>query len=402
MWVTRFLAFFSLTLLCPMVVFSNNTPTYAPSSNSCAKCGFEDAFCKCYKTATCFLNEWGIHLDTLYWKATEDGLVLGNEVLVERSGLDPVTGNYDLVTKGSKEKTPNFDYDTGFRFHISHALPNNNCHIYFEWTHFDTSASTKGHSSLGPDRDKNTYVAFDSNWEALDQTFPDFAKGKWRLDLDLFDLTACRNFCFSRCFKVCPYLGLRCAQINQKFLVHSHADHSGFFNGATYIYSSHLKAQCDYVGVGPLLGCNAEVKLCRCLTLFGQAAGSLVYGRFNCHAREKLDNSDFFYFKFNHFEDHVKDAGERWCSRAMAEFALGLRLESSFTISNWTFPAAIAISWEHHAFYNFNNFNFRKHSFTNTNKLDFDFGPYANLRNTEKEQGNLYTQGLTISTRIGF
>lgn len=390
-------------VLSPTVATANNDYSYcSPCAEKCSKCGFEDELCKCYKETTCFLNEWGIHIDTLYWKATEENLSLGNEVFVERSGLNPATGIYDLVVKDSKEKTPDFDFDTGYRFNISHELPNHNCYIYFEWTHFDTTATAKGRSKLSSDPNTNTYTAFMSNWEALDNNFPNRAKGKWKLDMDLFDLAAGRNFCLSSCFTVRPYLGLRCARIDQKFRVKSYAHQGGVFNSASYNYKSHVKAHCDYLSVGPLLGCNAEINLCRGFTLFGLAAGSLVYGQFDCHSHERFNNFDDFFFKFNHYEDRVRNASERWGSRAMSEFALGLRWETRCNLSRWEFPIAIAVSWEHHAFYDFNNFNFHKDTFTNTDQSAFEFGPYANLKRINNEQGNLYTQGLTVSTRIGF
>jgi hypothetical protein len=352
-------------------------------------------------------DEWGVRFDTLYWKATEGGLDLGKEIAISRGGSSSSSSSSDSLSevKGkSKVKSPDFQYDVGFRLNISHDLPNRCAFGFFEWTNYGTTADVKGQSDLSPlsYTDVESYVAFRPYWETLAQNFPDKTKAKWRLNLNLYDLCVARRFCISSCFSLVPYFGLRIADIDQKYDVRSRADHSGDFNGASNHYKSKVKARCDFLGVGPRLGFLADYKLGCGFSLFGQAAGSLLYGKITSHSREHFKNYDESFYKFEEFDNHARGKGDEWSSRAITDFAIGLKWDNTIEVYNWKFPCLLALSWEHHAFFDFNNFNFDNDGFTNTSRNNFEFGPQANLRSSHKKHGDLFTQGLTFSVRVGF
>lgn len=347
-------------------------------------------------------DHWGIYADFLWWYAEEEGLALGQEVLIVREGLNPATGVFAEVRKESKEKIPKFDFDPGFRLGLFFAC--GDCwDTQFDWTHFYTKASASGESHLSltvPPGD--TYIAFVPFWEALAQNFPDHAHGKWSLKLDLLDWQVGQKYCLSSCFVVRPHLGLRYARVNQNYHVVSNANQTGDFNSASYVYDSVARAQCDYWGIGPRLGLDAELQLLCGLSLTGQAAASIVYGKQDAHARERFLNADPFFFLFDRFEDQVHNADHQNQSRTILDLGIGLKWEHCFETCDYSFPIWLSFSWEHHAFYDFNRFNFDSDSFTNTTQGVFDFGPYANLLNSPKKRGDLFTQGLTLSGGIAF
>lgn len=372
--------------------------------------GFDDEIDEIYgyvKETSRFCDEWGISLDSLWWQATADGIELGKVIEIERTSFDPVTGNYAEVIEHSKIKSPHFTFDTGFRFSLAHDLPDHGCHLGFTWTHFYTSASVKAKSDLisgATDTSSvsgDTYEAFVPYWEGLAQNFPDSSHGKWKLELDLFDFSAGRMFNFSRCFILAPHIGLRAAWVRQHYHVSSHAHHTGAFNGQSYHYDSKVNATCNFFGVGPRVGFDGELMLGCGFSFFGAASGSLVYGKFDSHSKEHLKNYDFFFDRFDVYEDHAKGESH-YCSRAITELSFGIRWKDEFRICRWDFPVMIALAWEQQGFYNFNMFSFDSDSFQNDSSSSFEFGPDANLRRSQEKRGDLYTQGVTLSTRIGF
>jgi hypothetical protein len=348
-------------------------------------------------------NNFSIDVAFLWWEANEDGLELGQEVCVSREDFNPATGNYVNVVKDSKLKTLKSHYNPGFKLGVTYAYPGNCWDARFEWTYFKTTASACGKSHLDNNPEPgNSYIAFVPFWEILAQNFPNIAHGKWTLDLDLFDLELGRDFCLSNCFSVRPHFGVRCAMIDQSYRVVSSANQNGKFNSASYHYTSKYKAHCNFFGVGPRLGFDAELNMCWGLSLFGKAAGSLVFGKFDRHSREHFHNTDFYYYRFENFKNHTHNKDHDYATRAITDASIGLKWDHCFNWFNRCYPVSVALSWEHHGFFNFNHFDADEGSFTNTNKNEFEFGPYANLRESQRRHGDLFTQGITLSAALGF
>lgn len=345
----------------------------------------------------------GVFVDFLWWKAEAEGLELGKEIFIERDGLNSTTGNYANVFEDSKERSLKFDYDPGFRVGIWFSFPRKNWDVMCDWTQFHTTASACGFSRLDPNVPPgNSYLAFFPYWETLAQNFPDNTHAKWKLDINLVDISFGRDYGVSTCFFLRPYFGLRFAQVNQQYKVCSEAHQSGDFNSASYIYSSRAKAKSDFAGIGPRLGCDAELELCWGFSLFGKAAGSLIYGRFDSHSHECFDNDDFFFYLFENFDEQAHHSNNDWRSRAITDLAIGLKYEHCFCWGCKQYPISLSASWEHHAFWDFEDFNFDSGIFNNKTKKVFNFGPYVNIFPSFEKRGNLFTQGLTVSLAVGF
>lgn len=401
-------SFLSFCLLTAIAALEADCGTYnryeypgnTPYSNTSPQYGFYCPPSSCYP---CNSASDFVFADFLWWQANEDGLDLGKEVLIHRQGFDPATGNYALVSDDSKLKSLDFKCDPGFRIGIIYSDVTRCWDLLFSWTHFNTTASASGSSHLDPNVPPgNQYVAFVPFWEVLAQNFPDHMHGKWKLDLDILDMEFGRKFGINTLFAIRPYFGLRAVRVNQNYRVHSHANQSGDFNSASYTYTSKVKARCDFAGIGPRFGCDAELKMCWGFSLFGEAAGSLVWGKFQRNAHEHFKNLDFFFYKFAEFKEHTHTPDNNFRSRAITDLALGLKWENGIEWGCCLYPVSLSLSWEHHGFFDFNEFNFDSDSFTNTNQNAFDFGPYANLLSSPKKCGSLFTQGLTLSLMVGF
>lgn len=361
----------------------------------------------CYTPPATYLAGLSAHIDFLWWRAEEEDLSIGKEVTIERTGLNRSTKNYNLLAKKSTDKNLNFDYDPGFRIGLYYTVPGNCWDMSINWTHFQNSAKAHGKSNLvSSGSSENKYRAFVPYWESLTQNFPLHSEAKWLLDMDWLDLEVGHQYDIASHFSCRPFFGLRLANIDQKYHVSSNNHITGNFNGNSYDYISKSKAKCDFLGVGPRLGVDAQLEIGCGLSFFGQGAVSILFGQFDRHAHELFENDDFYYYQFNTYTDEVHSKWG-WSSRVSTDLAIGLAWDHCFEVCQHEYPITLAVSWEHHVFYNFNNFNFESNSFmadgfTNTASHGLDFGPYANLYPTNKRHGDLYTQGLTFTAGVGF
>lgn len=353
-----------------------------------------------------FLDSLRVRADFLWWRACEEGLSLGTE---EFTSTFP-GGN---KIQRAKEKNPDFKYDPGFRIGLASICPCDCFDVALNWTHFHTKASVSGESIF----DTNDFVGgsgisetvFVPEWQRIGNAIPDFSKGRWTLNLDLLDLEFGRKYYVSNCFVLRPHFGLRGARIDQGFRVHSEANRfNPYEEGASGFFASDTKAKNDFLGIGPRLGLDLELSLpCACnIKLFGQAAGSLLFGRFERHSREFFHNfsddssNPQLYDGFPRDLEFEAKATKERCSRATTDLAIGLKWEHCCTWCNRQHPITIAFAWEHHAFFNFNNFIFEKGSFDSAHPDFVSFGTDAHSRGCSG--GDLTTQGLTVSAEIGF
>jgi hypothetical protein len=345
--------------------------------------------CGCEINNCCgnFLDTFTFRSDFLWWRACEDGLELGSE----ESFVDIVGTNQTLVSNTSRTKRPNFKYDPGFRIGLATACACECWDFAVNWIHFHTKAKAHGASNF---TDGNN-ITFVSDWERVEFFYPSTSEGKFKLNFDLVDIEFGRKYYASSCFVLRPQFGLRIARINQTFRVISRA--SNQLVGAISNFESSVRARSDFLAVGPRCGIDIELHLCGGFGLFGQAAGSIVFGKFNRHGREQLNflaiGEDFFNYE-------TKNSGH-CCSRAITDLAFGIKWSRCFDWCNRSHPVTIAFAWEHHAFFNFNNFNFASDGVEVFGASESDiFELNGNI--PVSKRGDLFTQGLTISAAFGF
>lgn len=371
----------------PACGIAYNPPGYFDCNNCCGGNGG-------------FFDSLRFRADFLWWRASEDCLVLGREEAVSQFP-DGVR------VERSRIKTPDFKYDPGFRIGLATICPCDCWDLAVNWTHFHTKANVNGKSACGDrpliSHDRviaNQEVVFSSDWQRNCGVRPDFSHGKWTLDLDLVDLEFGRKYYVSSCFILRPHFGLRGARVDQGFRVHSEANRGNvpYDDFGANFFVSDTKAKNNFLGLGPRIGVDLELALpCLCnVKLFGQAAGSLVFGRFERHAKE-------FFHDFSTFEapydgcclsgdvDYQAHATKHRISRAITDIAIGLKWEHCCNWCNRSHPITLAVAWEHHAFYNFNNFIFERSS-----------GYQKGCGSRSCSNGDLATQGLTVTAEMGF
>lgn len=357
----------------PECGWAYNPPAYA-------RCGCDTNNC-----CSSFLDSFAFRADFLWWRACVEGIELGTEEFFE-SYTNSVTPPRVTVFNKAREKRHNFKYDPGFRIGLANTCACDCWDFAVNWTHFRTKAKANGFSNF----ENNT--TFISEWERVLGAIPQFVTGHYKLNIDLVDIEFGRKFYVSNCFVLRPEFGLRVARVNQSQRVFSESQNQP----ETPILSnfrSQVKARSDFLAVGPRVGIDIELDIGCGLTLFGQGAGSILFGKFDNHARENLvDFTTTSETAISDFNYEAKDSSHR-CSRAITDIAFGVKWQRCIEWCNRSHPVSLAFAWEHHAFYNFNEFNFVPGGFA------FEGGDGIT---GARKHGDLFTQGLTVSLAFGF
>lgn len=341
-----------------------------------------------------FLDSFAFRADFLWWRACEEGIQLGTEEFTEAFQTSTTPPRFAVINR-SHEKQPDFKYDPGFRIGFANYCACDCWDFAVNWTHFHTKARSRGFTDIDPTVGAPS-VRFISDWERVVQPdfFPQLATGRYSLNLDLVDIEFGRKFYVSDCFVLRPDFGLRIARINQSFRYASESNVATapepFTDFATF-----SKSRCNFLAIGPRVGLDVELRLGCGLTVFGCGAGSIVFGKFDNHSRETaFDFTTSSAPVIGEFDYEQKSKAHR-CSRAITDLAFGIKWDRCYEWCGRCHPVTLAFAWEHHAFFNMNNFNFKARGLTG------ELGAPEFLT-TERKHGDLFTQGLTVSLAFGF
>lgn len=349
----------------------------------------------------CEWDNFSFHAALLYWEVDEDGLQLGRQVTTDSHSFR------------EHEKNPQFNYDVGFRLGATYFLPCDGWDVTLDWTHFYSAASTSGRTQLNnvatPSFSliKATNVLFDPDWDHYGPSTPDRGHGKAKLMYDTIDLELGRLAYLSECIMVRPFIAARLANIQQHYHASYNADRPP---GITLVlpptpnnYDASTRASNDFLGFGALLGLDMDWKLGCGFSIVARADAGVLYGRFDCHTKEK--RADYFKTSFSQLTNQLFAADwhfhkKYWQDRWLADFALGIRYEDTLCCCDQTLPYAIALTWEQHIYYRFNQYRFSQ-SLGPTNSL-VDAANLQPLLFTRDRGGDLAMHGLTISFETQF
>ncbi|HEV8052618.1 MAG TPA: Lpg1974 family pore-forming outer membrane protein [Parachlamydiaceae bacterium] len=382
-------------------------PSCAPTSccgtpcNAAPECAWgynPPAYSRCGCDTSCgngFLDSFAFRADFLWWRACEEGLELGREEFVD--SFTSGGPQNDSVINRSHSKKPNFKYDPGFRIGFANYCACDCWDFAVNWTHYHTKAKVNGASDEAND------IFFVSDWERVSGANPTRSQGRYSLKLDLVDIEFGRKFYVSSCFVLRPQFGLRIARIHQNYSVAS-ASNLDRESDPLSDFVSDVRARSNFSSVGPRVGVDIELHLGCGVTLFGCAAGSVMFGKIDNHSREDFTNFSANGNDVGSFEYSANSSAHR-CSRTITDLAFGFKWDSCYEWCNRSHPVSLAFAWEHHAFYDMNNFNFvaRGYDFDERGNGNGNGNRDAGLvGGNHTRHGDLYTQGLTVSLSFGF
>ena len=214
--------------------------------------------------------DWFLSADLLFWHANEGGTDYA--VLFKNAP-------YGSTAKAHTH-TLNFGWDVGFRAGIGTYLNHDQWDLYANFTQFQTdkSSSTSLHDGafiipllgpiLGDSRNQASQVKIGGNIVF------------YNLDFNLG-----RHYFVSRKLAFHPFIGIKSAWIAQ----HIHTQAS-LVSPTTDVL--HLNIKNDFWGIGPTLGIDGKWFMSHHFNLFGSIAGSLLWGTFDVHEKQRLQNRD--------------------------------------------------------------------------------------------------------------
>jgi len=326
-------------------------------------------------------GDFFVDVDVLYWKACEGGLTYGSET--EFNELITAT---TFATYETKKKNPHFRWDVGVRVGLGYHFA---CECYdaaIYWTHFDTDAH--GHHDEFVDGGH----WFTPSWGGVtpllggtsEGTFGvERASAHWKLRLNLIDLEIGREFCVNSCLSLRPFIGVRGAIIDQRYdLEYIAVDESETLPSPI----DRFRLKSNFEGAGIRCGLDTAYNLGCGVSLYGDLAGSLLWGESEVKTQEEYEATPAPTSSFTEMHQKDRDCG----SRAITDAAIGLRWQQCCCNKVIT----LEVGWEHHFFFNNNNFE----KFTN-------FGSTENAATDRFPQdihGDLSVQGFVFSAKLEF
>lgn len=216
---------------------------------------------------------WFFTFDILYWHAKAGGTEYAYTLEPNtQAGLPPNV----LPPVDGQTKDNDFSWDLGLKVGLGYKLPHDDWDIYANYTWFDTedsSSSTKAApSALAPHKSVVNFLAHK-------------AKSHFDIGYNNVDLELGRSYFMSSRMSVRPHIGVKSAWVDlDQDVIYTLGE--AFVPGILGGFDTKTKAHLRFWGVGPRAGINTRLHLGYGFSLYGDAAGSILYGYFKTRHRE--------------------------------------------------------------------------------------------------------------------
>ena len=202
----------------------------------------------------------------LLFQAEEEGLDFCIKNNLANGWALPLRGgNVEGFSSGPHEWNWNFGGRFGFGFYLNH----DNWNIEAKWTYLhikeDRTVSATNAQTLVPLFLPPTLVGGGQN---------QYASARWKAKLNIIDLDLGKPYFVSRYFIMHPFMGARALWIDQDYV----ARYSGIFNAEDGVK---MISKNDRWGVGLRGGFKTEWMLGAGWLLYGDLAGSIMYGKYD-------------------------------------------------------------------------------------------------------------------------
>ncbi len=306
--------------------------------------------------------------DLLVWQAHEDGLPL----FIENSGS---ADNLTHANVGGLD----WNWNAGCRVALGFNTPHDGWDLVATWLHFNTTANQRKQAHFNQflqptlTHPGETMVGAPSS---IGEGPFEKTKAHWGMNLNQIDLELGREYYVSKWLTLRPHIGLRNAWLHQNLQV----NYNRLEDGGVFIsgIDDHLSLHSNFWGLGLAAGLNTQWGLGGGFSLFGDAACALLYG---FHDLERDDT-----LRFNTELAWVDMDWSYRVSRTIADLSMGLRFDTWTNDERVHFR--IQAGWEHHIYFNQNQF--------------IHFVDDVSIGNFVNNQGDLTTQGWTLSARLDF
>lgn len=335
-----------------------------------------------YHTNTVFFSG-----EALFWWVREGGL--------EFAIQDPDYIDDGSIIENGTMLEPTPGWNAGFRLGLGYVFHRDGWDLDLWWTHYQNGQSDDDcddccETALSPCIPIWSDLPTDGN----NLLAADFSQ-KWRVNLNVVDIELGRGFMTSKWLELRPFVGVRGAWTNERYKIHYYdlAHTTGApVDEILFISDDYVSMKNKWWGVGPRAGLNTRWGLGWGFSLYGDAAISLLYGKFKVRHSESASGTlttaldEVVSFS----EDNVINYKDSWnTGRAVTDLALGLMWEHDFK-NNW--GLGMNVGWEQHLYFNANQFW----------KVSRPGGPDGSTQVFAHERGDLSFQGVSLGANIYF
>ncbi|MDE3048156.1 MAG: hypothetical protein KGI83_07425 [Verrucomicrobiota bacterium] len=226
-------------------------------------------------------KDFYFRVDGLAMQAKEDGLEFGIEDSSTPAANSPITNGQVVGFSGDSR---DYDWNPGLRVAMGFYLNHDAWQLDFAWTWVNATNYQKANSNTSLGAMLPLYaLGVGTTAGAIGSRM----SARWDTHYNTFDIRLGKPHYVSRYFIVNPHFGLRGGWIDQVFGV----DMAGSTSNGTTPNRTIMHAKNDFWGVGARCGIDTDWVLGKGWCLFGNVAGSLLFGKFELDQSYSLPGS---------------------------------------------------------------------------------------------------------------
>lgn len=245
----------------------------------------------------CCGSNFFVESSVLYWHAKVSGTEFASGTLAIKTVLDPSEVEVNIGSVKGCLQSIDLCWNWGFKIGLGYNLPYDGWDISLNYTAFNA----KGHKSVYADKE-NAYIinyklypvaTIARTPKELTSLLSKKAKSKLCLELDALEFDLGRAFYISNSVVIYPKIGIKAFWIEFKqntcyrsVVLISSVVEDPERREPFVIYG--LKDTNKFSGVGPHFVLGTEWHFCDNFYLYGSVSGSLLYGLFTTHHKEKI------------------------------------------------------------------------------------------------------------------
>lgn len=258
-------------------------------------------------------TNWFLTFDLLYWRARVGGTEYAYTDQ-DRAATLPIKG---------RKKHMEFSWDWGIRAGLGYKFEHDGWDFHGEYTWWDTSGSDSVraglNSSIIPTRGSSSITG------ASPFIYCTSAKALYDLEYQAVNLELGRDYYVSSTVSLRSHWGVKTAWIDQEERVRYTGGDPSQNANLTFLglqgNTVHVKDYCDYWGIGPRTGIDTRWYMGNQLSIFGNVAGSLLWGHFDINHKEDYTASH---------DGRIKLSANRHAFSPMVQFQLGMCYDTYF------------------------------------------------------------------------
>lgn len=232
----------------------------------------------CYETNNCY-GEFTAFGNFMYWQVVQEQMQYAG---VLPGGLLPIIngikGDGVQISETFEIVDPTFHYEPGFQIGFGYLSPNKDWDATLSWTRLHqkiNSNVTDAGSGIIPLSEPVALLLDIVTNPDFDGLLSNAASSHWDFQFDTIDFQIGRDYCFSPCFSLHSYAGVKGALIRQSQFI--------CYKGLTADESTltaNTKKKNNFYGVGPTFGVDSSWTFFQDWNLRAGVGGGLIYGQF--------------------------------------------------------------------------------------------------------------------------